>query len=104
MPLAYTTSYPPEWMTQVEVYNYHNEGSKHVLKHEQVIGNGTDTQFTITHNFGTRNVIIAVYRNSGDYDTVSCDQARPTTNTILLTFSVAPTNNQYVVVVLGQGE
>jgi hypothetical protein len=70
-------------------------------KATQNIGDGSATQFDITHNFGTRAVTVEVYRNSGAYDTVLCDVSRPDTNTVRLNFNAAPTLNQFSAVVLG---
>lgn len=64
-------------------------------------GDGSNTSYTITHNLGTRDVTVAVYRNSGNYDEVFCDVQHTTTTAITLVFSSAPTSNQYRVVVLG---
>lgn len=71
------------------------------LKYETTIGDGSATQYTVTHNLGTRGVTVAVYRNSGSYDEVNCDVEHTTANSITLRFANAPTSNQYAVVVLG---
>lgn len=64
------------------------------------IGNGSLTQIDITHNFGTRDVQVAIYRNSGNYDDILCDVGRPDTNTVRLNFVTAPTTNQFAYVLL----
>jgi hypothetical protein len=72
------------------------------LKFQQTIGDGSATQFTVTHNLGTRDVIVQVYRNSGNFDTVQCDVDRqPSANAVRVTFASAPTSNQFRVVILG---
>jgi hypothetical protein len=70
-----------------------------VSKYAANVGDGTATSYTITHNLGTRDVIVSVYEGSGSYAEVICDVNHATTNTITLLFSVAPTLNQYRVVV-----
>jgi hypothetical protein len=70
-------------------------------KFSQDIGDGSATQFTVTHNFNTRDVQVEVFRNSGNYDTVIVDVERTSTNAVRLTFAAAPTSNQFRVVVLG---
>jgi hypothetical protein len=65
------------------------------------VGDGAATSYTITHNLGTRDVQVTVYDNSSPYAEVICDVNHATTNTITLLFSVAPTSNQYRVVVQG---
>jgi hypothetical protein len=70
-----------------------------VSKYATNVGDGTATSYTITHNLGTRDVIVSVYEGSGSYAEVICDVNHATANTITLLFSVAPTSNQYRVVV-----
>jgi hypothetical protein len=72
-----------------------------VRKYGADVGDGSATSYTITHNLGTRDVQVTVYDNSGSYAEVICDVNHATTNTITLLFSVAPTSNQYRVVVQG---
>jgi hypothetical protein len=72
-----------------------------VRKYGADVGDGTATSYTITHNLGTRDVQVTVYDNSAPYAEVICDVNHATTNTITLLFSVAPTSNQYRVVVQG---
>lgn len=71
-------------------------------KHAVNIGDGSATSFTVTHNFNTRDVIVQVFSNSGDYDTVMVDERRPTVNTVQIVFdaSVVPAANAYRVVVI----
>ncbi|TXH14229.1 MAG: hypothetical protein E6R03_09745 [Hyphomicrobiaceae bacterium] len=64
------------------------------------IGDGSATQYTVTHNFNTRDVQVDVYRNSGNYDSILCDVDRTSVNAVRLTFASAPTSNQFRVVVL----
>lgn len=65
------------------------------------IGDNSNTELTITHNFGTRAVEVQVFTTASPYDTVYTDVERTTTNTVLLRFAVAPTTGQYTVVVTG---
>lgn len=70
-------------------------------KFTQTFGDGSATTFNIDHNFATRDVSVEVYRNSGSYDSVIVDVARPTTNRVTLTFVSAPSASAFNVVVLG---
>ena len=70
-------------------------------RYAAAFGDGSATSYTITHNLGSRDLTVAVYRNSGNYDEVECDVEHSTTNSVTLKFSAAPTSNQYRVVVLG---
>lgn len=44
---------------------------------------------------------VQVYRNSGSFDTINCDVQRTSVNAVAVVFAVAPTSNQFRVVVLG---
>jgi hypothetical protein len=68
--------------------------------HQANIGDGSATQYDVTHNFGTRDVIVQVIRNSGNYDEIFCDVGRPDTNTVRLNFSAAPSSNQFRVLII----
>jgi len=72
-----------------------------VKKVSAAFGDGAATQYDITHNFGTRDVVVEVYRTATPWDTVLCDVSRPDTNTVRLNFVTAPTSNQYTCVVTG---
>lgn len=65
------------------------------------VGDGSNTSYTITHNLGTRDLQVNIYRNSGNYDEVECDVRHTSTTQLTLLFSSAPTSNQYRVVVIG---
>lgn len=70
-----------------------------VRKYAANVGDGTNTSYTITHSLNTRDVIVSVYDNSSPYAEVICDVQHTSTSAITLLFSVAPTSNQYRVVV-----
>lgn len=62
------------------------------------VGDGTNTSYAITHNLGTRDVIVQVYDNA-TYDTVYVDTVRTSTNVVTLTFATAPSSNAYRVLI-----
>ena len=70
-----------------------------VTKYAANVGNGSSQAITVTHNLGTRDVIVSVYDNSSPYAEVICDVEHTSTTAITLNFTVAPTSNQYRVVV-----
>jgi hypothetical protein len=56
---------------------------------------------TVTHNLGTRDIIVQLYElntTSGIYETVFADVDRNTTNQITVTFSATPTNDVRVLI------
>jgi len=75
--------------------------SNRKLKYTTTVGDGSNTEYTITHNLGTRVVTVQVYRTGSPYDTILCDVERATTNTVTLRFAAAPSSAQFTVVVLG---
>ena len=64
------------------------------------IGDGSTVSYIVTHNFNTKAVVVQVYDTAG-FDTVIADVERTTVDTVTVSFSVAPTNNQYTVVITG---
>ena len=75
--------------------------SGRLRKYAVSIGDGSATSYTITHSLNTRDVIVRVFPNSGQYDDVEVDVQRPSTTTCTLVFATAPASNAYRVVVLG---
>ena len=72
-----------------------------VRKYAVSVGDGSATSYTVTHSLNTKDVTVAVYDNSSPYAEVLCDVQHTSTSAITLLFSVAPTSNQYRVVVHG---
>ena len=70
-------------------------------KHSANIGDGSATSYAVTHNFGTRDVVAQLYRNSGAYDQVIADVEHTDTNTVTFKFASAPASNAYRAVVIG---
>lgn len=62
------------------------------------IGNGSSTSITVTHNLGTKDIIVELYEKSTG-QTVYTDVTRTTTNAIRLDFATAPSSNQFRVLI-----
>lgn len=85
------------FVTPLKLTNWSGRKRKHAAN----VGDGSNTQYDVTHNFATRDVQVSVYRNSGNYDDVLVDVSRPDINTVRLNFAAAPASNAYRVVVVG---
>jgi|688.fasta_scaffold35593_8 hypothetical protein len=91
------------WNESSDNWTLSNDGTNFhgiTRKHSSNIGNGSSTQFSITHNLNTRDVSVQVYDNA-TFDTVDVDVVRTDVNTVTLTFSTAPSTNSYRVLVVG---
>jgi len=71
-----------------------------VRKYAANIGDGSATSITVTHSLGTLDVQVQVVEVATG-QTVECDVTRGTTTQCTLGFAVAPTSNQYRVLVQG---
>lgn len=71
-----------------------------VSKFAASIGDGSSTSYTVNHNLGSRDVEVQIYDNS-TFAFVETDVVSTDANNVSITFNVAPTTNQYRVVVLG---
>jgi hypothetical protein len=71
--------------------------------YEEVIGNNTNSTFTITHNLGTKDLVVVVRENVNPYDVVQVRWEATTTNTITLDFESTPNTNSKRVAIKGPG-
>ena len=62
---------------------------------------GTTTNHVVTHNLGSRDVVVGVYETASTYDEVECVVQRTSINTVTFIFNVAPTSGEYRVVITG---
>lgn len=62
------------------------------------IGNGSNTSFTVTHNLGSKDVLVQVRRATDDLQTLTHIDY-DTTNTVIVGFSYAPASNEFRVIV-----
>lgn len=66
----------------------------------QSVGDGSATSFNVDHNLATRNLVVSVFKNSGNYDEVEAEVTRPTANRVTVAFAgTAPAAAAYMVVV-----
>jgi hypothetical protein len=65
------------------------------------VGDAAATTIPITHNLATRDVTVHLYENSSPYAQVEADVEHTDSNNVTLKFAIAPTLNQYRVVIVG---
>jgi hypothetical protein len=91
------------WNETNDNWTLTNDGTNYhaiTRKFTSTVGNGTLTQIPVTHNLGSRTVVVNVY-DSATYDTVECDVVRTSTTVVTLGFAVAPASGAYTVVIVG---
>lgn len=64
------------------------------------IGNGSSTSIAVTHNLGTKDVVVSIRRTVDDVGVLT-DWTATDVNTVTLMFATAPTTSQYRVTVVG---
>jgi hypothetical protein len=67
------------------------------------IGDGSTTNIVVTHSLGTRDVQVTVRNASAPYEEILVDNEATSTTTCTVKFAVAPSTNQYRVIVQGVG-
>lgn len=70
-------------------------------KYAIAVGDGTATAFTVTHNLGTRDILVQAWEAASPYTQVFADVVATSTTAVTVTFGTAPTAGQYRVVVQG---
>lgn len=74
------------------------DGTVVVKKFAANIGDGATTAIAVTHSLGTKDIVFAV-RTVADDTFVECDVTATSTTVATFTFAVAPTTNQYRVII-----
>jgi hypothetical protein len=62
------------------------------------VGNASNTSFALTHDLGTRDVVVAIYDNA-TYEEVITDVVLTSTSVVTVSFATAPSLNAYRVVI-----
>jgi len=91
------------WHESLDRWEITNDGTNYhaiTRKFKAVVGDGETYQYPVTHNLGTREVVVNVY-DSSTYDTVECDVVRTSNSVVTLGFSTAPSSGAFTVVIVG---
>lgn len=70
-------------------------------KFSGLIGDGAETDIVVTHNLGTRDVVVATYDASDYGELIPNSVERTSTNAVTVSFLVAPATDELRVVVIG---
>ena len=70
-------------------------------RYSVTIGDAVAQSFVVTHSLNTRDIQVAIYEAVTPFNLILTDVSYTTVNTVTITFSVAPTANQYRVVIMG---
>lgn len=66
-----------------------------------LVGNGAGTTFTITHDFGTKDVLVSIFDTIYPYNEIYTTIKHTTLNQVVLEFATPPFANQYQVTIFG---
>lgn len=87
-------------LTAARTFTLPDGGGTLARKFAGTIGDGSSTSIAVTHSLGTKDVTFSVRQNSDDAHVIP-DAVSTDTNTLTLTFAVAPTTNALRVTVHG---
>lgn len=85
--------------TTTGTFNFVGVAASAVTAYEADLGDGSATSFTVTHNFNTKAVLVATFRNTSPFDEIDVYVTRPTVNTITIEPDEVWSSAQYHVVV-----
>ena len=92
------------WSESNKDWTLTNDGSNYYAiarKFVAVIGDASNVSFDVVHNMGTRDLTVQIRENNADYNLVETDVAFKDTNTVTVSFTVAPDANAYKVIIVG---
>lgn len=69
-------------------------------KYAVLVGDGSSTSIAVTHNLGSRDVVVSLY-DASTFALVEADVVMTSTSVVTLTFNTAPASNAYKAVVIG---
>lgn len=71
------------------------------LGYTALIGDNTNTSFTVTHNLGTKDLLVQIRRNGSPYDIIDAGIEMTTDNDITITTTTIPSTDEYKVIIIG---
>jgi len=92
------------WNESSDQWTATNDGTYYhaiARKYAVAIGDGTATSYTVTHNLGTKDVVVHVYESVTPFAQVEVDVLHTSTDALTINFAAAPATGAYRVVVTG---
>ena len=86
-----------DWEVTTDGSNYYNISTA-ADSFKTSIGDGSATSYTVTHNLGSRDVLVELY-DASSYETVIADVTRTSTSVVTVAFTVAPSSNDIRVLI-----
>lgn len=71
--------------------------------YSQTIGNGSSTSFVLTHNLGTRDLVVVARNASSPYEVIEVNWQATSINTTTIIFSNPPSNNSIRITIYAAG-
>jgi cytoskeletal protein CcmA (bactofilin family) len=91
------------WNEANDQWTLSNDGSYYheiTRKYKETL-NTSATTYTLTHYLGTKDVVVQIYEVASPYAAVEADIEHTSTSAVTIKFAVAPTTDQYRVIVTG---
>lgn len=71
------------------------------IKKTFLIGNGADDNYTVSHNLNSRNVVVQVRENFGDYSLIHAGVTHDSENALTIDMGEIINTDSYLVIVVG---
>ncbi len=85
-----------QWTLTNDGTNYHE-----ITRKYKATLSTSATTYTVTHNLGTKDVIVQIYEVASPYAQIEADVEHTSTSAVTIKFAVAPSAGEYRVVVIG---
>lgn len=91
------------WNETSDQWTLTNDGTHYheiTRKYKETLGTSATT-YTVTHNLGTKDVVVQIYEVSSPYAQIEADIEHTSNSAVTIKFAVAPSAGEYRVVVIG---
>jgi hypothetical protein len=85
-----------QWTLTNDGTNYHE-----ITRKYKATLSTSATSYTVTHNLGTKDVVVQIYEVASPYAQIEADVEHTSTTAVTIKFAVAPSAGEYRVVVIG---